>query len=111
MASKNKARPGEKATMAVEDRFYFGKEQFADDRLTKFLEMYARNEDNNYHSENAVLLATFVGSTDDVAQARQILNEHRRSSTGISDKLYRERTDLNRRLLSKFRSRYPQASI
>jgi len=31
MASKNKARPGEKATMAVEDRFYFGKERFADD--------------------------------------------------------------------------------
>jgi len=25
------SRPGEKATMAVEDRFYFGKERFADD--------------------------------------------------------------------------------
>ena len=108
------SRPGAKAKFKVEDRFYFGKgrkERFADDRLTKFLEVYNRNEDNNYHSENVVLLAKFLGSTDDVAQAQRIVNEHRRSSDGISEKLYKERNDLNRRLLSKFRSRYPQASI
>ena len=108
------SRPGAKATFKVEDRFYFGKgrkERFADDRLAKFLDVYNRNEDNNYHSENVLLLAKFLGSTDDVAQAQQIVNEHRRSSDGISEKLYKERTDLNRRLLSKFRSRYPQASI
>ena len=114
-ALKSRAsRPGAKAKFKVEDRFYFGKgrkERFADDRLTKFLEVYNRNEDNNYHSENVVLLAKFLGSTDDVAQAQRIVNEHRRSSDGISEKLYKERNDLNRRLLSKFRSRYPQASI
>lgn len=112
VAARLKAsRPGAKDTMAVEDRFYFGKERFADDRLLKFLEAYDRNEDNNYHSENVVLLAKFVGSTADVAQAQRIVKEHRGSSGGISDKLYEERTELNRRLLSKFRSRYPQASI
>lgn len=108
------SRPGAKARFKVEDCFYFGKgrkERFADDRLTKFLEVYNRNEDNNYHSENVVLLAKFLGSTDDVAQAQRIVNEHNRSSDGISEKLYKERNDLNRRLLSKFRSRYPQASI
>jgi hypothetical protein len=108
------SRPGAKATFKVEDRFYFGKgrkERFADDRLAKFLDVYNRNEDNNYHSENVVLLAKFLGSTDDVAQAQRIANEQRRSSDGISEKLYKERTELNRRLLSKFRSRYPQADI
>jgi hypothetical protein len=92
------SRPGNKA-------------RFADDRLAKFLDVYNRNEDNNYHSENVVLLAKFLGSTDDVAQAQRIANEQRRSSDGISEKLYKERTELNRRLLSKFRSRYPQADI
>jgi len=86
-------------------------ERFADDRLAKFLDVYNKNEDNNYHSENVVLLAKFLGSTDDVAQAQRIANEQRRSSDGISEKLYKERTELNRRLLSKFRSRYPQADI
>jgi hypothetical protein len=86
-------------------------ERFADDRLAKFLDVYNRNEDNNYHSKNVVLLAKFLGSTDDVAQAQRIANEQRRSSDGISEKLYKERTELNRRLLSKFRSRYPQADI
>lgn len=108
------SRPGAKAKFKVEDRFYFGKgrkERFADDRLAKFLDVYNRNEDNNYHSENVVLLAKFLGSTDDVAQAQRIANEQRRSSDGISEKLYKERTELNRRLLSKFRSRYPQADI
>jgi len=108
------SRPGAKATFKVEDRFYFGKgrkERFADDRLAKFLDVYNKNEDNNYHSENVVLLAKFLGSTDDVAQAQRIANEQRQSSDGISEKLYKERTDLNRRLLSKFRSRYPQADI
>jgi len=107
-------RPGAKATFKIEDGFYFGKgrkERFADDRLAKFLDVYNRNEDNNYHSENVVLLAKFLGSTDDVAQAQRIANEQRRSSDGISEKLYKERTELNRRLLSKFRSRYPHASI
>lgn len=108
------SRPGAKATFKIEDGFYFGKgrkERFADDRLAKFLDVYNRNEDNNYHSENVVLLAKFLGSTDDVAQAQRIANEQRRSSDGISEKLYKERTELNRRLLSKFRSRYPQADI
>lgn len=86
-------------------------ERFADDRLTKFLEVYKRNEDNNLHSENVLLLAKFIGSGDQVAQAQRILNRQNRSLDGITEKSYEERKHLNRRLLLLFRRRYPQVSI
>lgn len=60
------AKSGKKDTMAVEDRFYFGKgrkEQFASkEQAVAFIRQYKRNEASNAHSENVVLLAKFMGN-------------------------------------------------
>lgn len=62
----NMSRPGSKDVMAVEDRFYFGKgrkERFASkEQAAAFIQQYKRNEESNYHSENVVLLAKFMGN-------------------------------------------------
>jgi len=38
---------------------------------------YYQNEDRNLHSENAVLLATHFGTDADLADAQDILNQHK----------------------------------
>jgi|TARA_R110000751_G_scaffold101288_1_gene195386 hypothetical protein len=58
----------------------------------KLLEIYKKNEDNNFHSENAKLLADNFGTPSQKKKMNAILDRHLKSSEGISDKDYKWRT-------------------
>jgi hypothetical protein len=72
-------------------------------KLRKVQSKYLSNEDQNLHSENAVLLAETFGNPAEVARMKEILKIHRKSGEGISraDQLERDR------LSSKY---YPKLS-
>jgi len=63
----------------VKTKSYIFKEMF---------EIYQKNEDNNFHSENAKLLADTFGTPAEKKKMNEILDRQRKSSTGISDKDY-----------------------
>lgn len=46
--------------------------------IQKIAREFAKNEDKNFHSENAVLLAINFGNDEDVNEAKRILSEHER---------------------------------
>lgn len=56
----------------------------------EFYRIYDRNEDQNRHSDNAVLLADYVGDDYDQSETRKIRKEHERLG-GLSQDLYERR--------------------
>ncbi len=46
--------------------------------ISKIVRNFAKNEDNNFHSDNAILLAVNFGSEEDVTNAERIKKEHER---------------------------------
>jgi len=75
-------------------------------QLASFLKKYKRNEDINNHSENVVLLAKFVGSSDEIAQANRILRDH--DALGyLSPELSKEQYALYMALKAKLLAKYP----
>jgi hypothetical protein len=66
----------------------------------KIFEEYEENEDNNYHSENVVLLAKHFGSAEDLKLAKSILKKHE-SEGSISEELYKQRYELDKKLYPK----------
>ena len=66
-------------------------------KLKRFFKQYLKNEDENYHSENVVLLAKTFGSKNDVKEATEILKEHDRIGY-LSDDLYEKRKELDKKL-------------
>jgi hypothetical protein len=46
--------------------------------IQKVARKFAKNESDNFHSENAVLLAVNFGNEEDVANAVRIEREHKR---------------------------------
>ena len=66
-------------------------------KLKRFAKQYLKNEDENYHSENVVLLAKTFGSKNDVKEATEILKEHDRIGY-LSDDLYEKRKELDKKL-------------
>jgi len=66
-------------------------------KLKRFAKQYLKNEDENYHSENVVLLAKTFGSKNDVKEATEIQKEHDRIGY-LSDDLYEKRTELDKKL-------------
>lgn len=68
------------------------------DELNKILKKYKRRENNNYHSENVVLLAEHFGDADDLAEAKRILKAHLASTEGIPFEEYEKRIVLSRKL-------------
>ena len=73
----------------------------------ELLEIYERNEDLNFHSENAKLLADNFGTPAQQKKMNEILDRQLKSSTGISDEDYKWRTKnidpLYQELLNQFR--------
>jgi hypothetical protein len=61
---------------------------------------YEKNEDDNYHSENVVLLAQHFGTADDLKKAKHILKEHERLGSLPQD-LYEQRYTLHQKLYPK----------
>jgi hypothetical protein len=88
------------------------KTAFADNdaALSKFLVKYKDNENNNYHSENVVLLANFVGSSSEIAEAKDILKKVRAAGHLPSD-LKDEQYSLYKNLAAKLKSKYPGAKF
>lgn len=70
------------------------------DSFDKIFAEYEDNEDNNFHSDNAVLLAKHFGSADDLKLAKSILKKHE-SDGYLSDELKKQRSNLNNRLYPK----------
>lgn len=67
-------------------------------------EEYEENEDNNYHSENVVLLAKHFGTEEDLEKALRILKEHQRIGY-LTDELNEERYELNKKLYPMLESK------
>jgi hypothetical protein len=87
------SRPGAKAKMA------------ADPALASFLKKWKRNEADNYHSENVVMLAKFVGASGDVAEANRIMQQHDEIgylTPELNSKRYALYTALKAKLLAKY---------
>jgi hypothetical protein len=87
------SRPGAKAKMA------------ADPALASFLKKWKRNEADNYHSENVVMLAKFVGASGDVAEANRIMQQHDEMghlTPELNSKRYALYTALKAKLLAKY---------
>lgn len=47
-------------------------------QVQKITNKFNKNENDNFHSENAVLLAKNFGTDEDLANAERILREHHR---------------------------------
>jgi len=93
------SRPGAKTAFANNDP-----------ELANFLVKYKENENNNYHSENVVLLAEFVGSSSEIAHAKDILRKVRAAGHLPSD-LNDEQYSLYKNLAAKLKSKYPGAKF
>jgi hypothetical protein len=92
---RKSSRPGAKAKMA------------ADSALTSFLKKWKRNEADNNHSENVVMLAKFVGASSDVAEANRIMQQHDEMgylTPELNSKRYALYTALKAKLLAKYPS-------
>jgi hypothetical protein len=50
-------------------------EELAMTDMTKWMDKFDKNEDNNNHSENVLAVAKLVGTPEDVAKAKEILNQ------------------------------------
>jgi hypothetical protein len=66
----------------------------------EIFEEYEENEDNNYHSENVVLLAKNFGSAEDLKLAKSILKKHE-SEGSLSNELNKQRSALSEKLYPK----------
>lgn len=84
---------------------------FGDDKaLEAFLKKWKRNEADNAHTENVVMLARFVGSSDEIAEARDIQRQH--DALGhLPSALNTQRYALYKNLKSKLLARYPNAAF
>jgi hypothetical protein len=81
-----------------------------DPALANFLVKYKENENNNYHSENVVLLAEFVGSSSEIAHAKDILRKVE-AAGHLPHDLKDEQYSLYKNLAAKLKSKYPDAKF
>ena len=56
---------------------YYAEGGITKDKLIEIEEEFDENEDNNYHSENVVLLARYFGTKEDLKEAKDIWKKHR----------------------------------
>ena len=73
----------------------------------KIFAEYEDNEDNNYHSENVVLLAKNFGSAEDLKLAKSILKKHE-SEGSLSGEIGKQRYALHQKLYSKLIASKPK---
>lgn len=66
-------------------------------KLLDFQKQYDENENNNYHSENVVLLAKTFGTKEDLKEAKDILKQHEKEGSLTSEN-YKRRMKLQEKL-------------
>ena len=71
---------------------------------------YERNEDDNLHSENVVLLAKHFGTPQDLAEAKEILRVHEAEGS-MSMENSRKRYELHEKLMKKARAAMEKEGI
>jgi hypothetical protein len=74
-----------------------------DKDFTAIEKEYEENEDNNYHSENVVLLAENFGTEEEKAEAKEILEKHNEEGS-LSSELYKRRSVLEEKLWDKYQA-------
>lgn len=88
--------------------------KLADGGTTKSLasikRKYLKNEDENAHSENVVLLAKHFGDAEDLKLAKQILAKHNKEGH-LSSENAKERNDLHFKLIEKARTKFGEEGI
>ena len=72
------------------------------ERLRSLWKKYEKNEDDNDHTENVVLLAKHFGTAEDLKAAKDIEERHNKSIGGISNADYQEREKISMRLYPLF---------
>jgi antirestriction protein len=94
--------------------FREGKIKLADGGTTTNLSSvkrkYYKNEDENAHSENVVLLAKHFGDAEDLKLAKQILAKHNKEGH-LSSENGKQRNDLHLKLIEKARVKFGEEGI
>ena len=78
--------------------------------LSSIRRKYDKNEDENRHSENVVLLATNFGDADDLKLAKEILRKHNKEG-GLSSENGQKRRDLHLKLITKAREEFKKEGL
>jgi hypothetical protein len=71
---------------------------------------YEKNEDENYHGENVVLLAENFGNAEDLSEAKRIFNLHKKEGH-LSSQNGKMRQDLHMKLIGKARAEMNKEGI
>lgn len=77
------------------------KKELSNDKLKEIRAEYQKNEDDNAHSENTVLLAKYFGTKAELEKANDILEKHNKLGS-IPESLNDERYELHKKLYKKF---------
>jgi antirestriction protein len=78
--------------------------------LSSIKRKYLKNEDENAHSENVVLLAKHFGDAEDLKLAKQILAKHNKEGH-LSSENAKERNELHFKLIEKARAKFGEEGI
>jgi antirestriction protein len=78
--------------------------------LSSIKRKYYKNEDENAHSENVVLLAKHFGDAEDLKLAKQILARHNEEGS-LSSENGKKRNDLHLKLIEKARVKFGEEGI
>jgi|GEM_PF-1615774 len=78
--------------------------------LSSIKEEYLKNEDENAHSENVVLLAKHFGTKEDLAKAKEILALHEKEGS-LSSENGKKRQELHLKLITKARAEMGKQGI
>lgn len=78
--------------------------------LSSIKKKYEKNEDENAHSENVVLLAKNFGTDEDLAEAKRILALHNKEGK-LSSENGKKRRDLHLKLIEKARAEMDKQGI
>lgn len=71
---------------------------------------YLENEDDNYHSENVVLLAKYFGTATDLKEAKKILTDHDKEGS-LTQANSLKRRKLSQKLINKARAKMLEQGI
>jgi TPR repeat protein len=93
-----------------DEPFEYGKGGNTTSILEAFKKKFEENEDDNYHSENVVLLAKHFGDADDLKKAKQIMALHNKEGH-LSSENGRERYRLYEKLLAVARKQMSEKGL
>ena len=83
------------------------KAEIDESKVKAFMKKYRKNEDKNYHSENAVELAKFLGHKEHEETAREILKRHKERGY-LDDEDSNKRRMIEKELFPKVQKYYDQ---